>query len=323
MNPHFQHASLLLMQIFYFRRVAVAMHFQPNFAVHDRSHVLDVVYSTDAPGFVGLLNSMRSLASNTKSPQQCIIHVVVPKDDMEKAKELVECFHKTLPNLSVLPTVMLHEIKPLHINMSMASSYITEAHWFHAPAFARLYIPEYMPLASRALWLDTDTIVQTDVVSLLDFPMKHTLAAALEHPTIAGDLAGSLLEWEKDYAQSVHKNASNWFNSGVLLIDVQKWLWEGRGPRISRWFPYLKGLQGDELMLNFHFVNNFDILDNMWNLGCLTVPELTTKSQIEEAHILHWSCSSKKPWDEDKLPELGLNDIYWDKYRPKERCGDW
>jgi len=301
----------------------MAMHFQPNFTTVDRANedVLHVVYATNAAGFAGLLNSMRSLALHLETPGHCTIHVIIPQDDMEKTRELVQCFHESLSSVSAVPAVELHALKPLPFNMSVAPTGVAEAHWFHAAAFTRLFIPDYIPHASRALWLDTDTIVQTDVSILRSFSMKYSLAAALENPIIAEFEIGYWPQSEANYSRSIGKNASNLFNSGVLLIDVQKWLAEDRERTLTKWFATLKGFQGDQLMLNFELGNDFDILDSNWNLACMSAwkdPEM-----IKSAYVLHWSGSSKKPWHDDKDPKLAINDKYWEKYTPTERCGDW
>jgi len=322
----------------------VAMHLPPTFATLDHRDVayttdaqgsvsllaqpahLDVVFSTDANGFVGLMNTMRSLAWNLKDPTKCSLHVIVPKEDLEKAEELLQCFRKSLPGLaaqSKIPAVKLHQIKPQLINMSIANAQVASEHWFRPPAFTRIYIPDYLPNASRALWLDTDTIVQTDVTVLSSFPMNHSLAAVLENPGLAQTLESSLPPAYKQYAGKIGKNAANWFNSGVLLIDVQKFMQEGRSARLTKWFSILNGVQGDELMLNFDYQSDFDMLDSRWNFGCLTAPFTVNKTEIPHAFVLHWSCSSKKPWIEDKRDIRGWNDKFWDVWSPKGKCGDW
>jgi len=284
---------------------------------------LDIVYSTDADGFVGLLTSMRSLAVNLKDSTKCTINVIVPKENLEKAQELMTCFHKSLPGLaaqSSIPAVKLHEMKPQPLNMSLAPEQVASEHWFRPAAFTKLYIPDYLPNASRALWLDIDTLVQGDVSILTNFPMKHSLAAALENPGLAKLLEAGLPPGYKKYADKINKNASNWFNPGVLLIDVQKYKWELRAQRISKWFSILYGVQGDELMLNFDYQDDYDVLDSRWNYGCLTAPYMVNSSEIPKAFILHWSCSSKKPWHEDKKAIRGYNDIWWDHYKSHEKC---
>jgi lipopolysaccharide biosynthesis glycosyltransferase len=285
---------------------------------------LDVVYSSDADGFVGLLTSMRSLAVNLKDSTKCTINVIVPKEDLEKAQELMTCFHTSLPGLaaqSKIPAVKLHELKPQPlINMSVAPEQVTKEHWFRPTAFAKLYIPEYLPNASRALWLDIDTLVQGDVSTLTSFPMKYSLAASLENAGLTKLLKAGLPIGYRTYADKINKNASNWFNPGVLLIDVQKYKMELRSQRVSNWFSILYGVQGDQLMLNFDYKDEFDVLDSRWNCDCLTAPFMVDAKQIPKAFILHWSCSGKKPWHEDKKAIRGVNDIWWDHYESHDKC---
>jgi len=291
--------------------------------LEEKPEHLDIVYSSDADGFVGLLTSMRSLAMNLKDSTKCTINVIVPKEDLEKAQELMTCFQKSLLGLaaqSKIPAVKLHEMKPQPLNMSLAPENIASKHWFRPAAFTKLYLPDYLPNSSRALWLDIDTLVQSDISILINFPMKRSLAAALENPGLAKLLKAGLPPGYKKYADKISKNASNWFNPGVLLIDVQKYKLELRARRVSKWFPILYGLQGDELMLNFDYQDDFDLLDSRWNYGCLNAPYLVNSSEIPKAFILHWSCSSKKPWHEDKKAIRGYNDMWWDQYESHEKC---
>jgi len=289
--------------------------------VADRVHV---VYSSNSGSFVGLLASMISLARNTLQPSMCIIHIIVQHTAMPEAEELV-CFTNELQDQRQTPDVQLHEMQPLPICWDCERKYHS-THFWVPEAFVRLYLPNYLPNVSRAVWLDTDTIVQGDIGRLFWRPMKHAVAAALESnytrqalydatpPEIAANIS-----WVE---------ASRMFNSGVMVLDLDRWRRDNLTNLCTIFFRMVHGVHADQMTLNAVFQLprfGFDVLDPTFNVGCMTLPYSeetadTWHSGIipKSGFILHWSCSWEKPWVQNRTNRSKAQDYLWLKYQPQK-----
>jgi len=186
-----------------------------------------------------------------------------------------------------------------------------------------MYLPTYLPNVSKAIWLDTDTIVQGDIGKLFWMPMNHSVAAALE-PT---DWARQKLydSIPKFIAENISwVTASRMFNSGVLVLDLDRWRKENLMSLCTDMFVVVHGLHADQLTLNAVFQKvGFDVLDPSFNVGCMTLPYIKEKNRMwhsevipKYGHILHWSCSGPKPWTRNRSEFWKAQDHLWLKYRP-------
>jgi len=295
----------------------IARSFDEGNKTADRVHV---VYSSNSANFVGLLASMISLARNAIHPSLCTIHIIVRPTEMPGAEEVVNCFKNELQDQRQTPDVQLHELQPLPICWECLPS---TAHFWVPEAFVRMYLPTYLPNVSKAIWLDTDTIVQGDIGKLFWMPMNHSVAAALE-PT---DWARQKLydSIPKFIAENISwVTASRMFNSGVLVLDLDRWRKENLMSLCTAMFVVVHGLHADQLTLNAVFQKvGFDVLDPSFNVGCMTLPYIKEKNRMwhsevipKYGHILHWSCSGPKPWTRNRSEFWKAQDHLWLKYRP-------
>ena len=148
-----------------------------------------------------------------------------------------------------------------------------KGHWYITTAmFYRLLIPDLLPDLSKAIYLDTDLIVNTDLGKLWNTDLgENYLAAAQElysveiekelpHtdplPPVAGDQ-------DADTCNPTFKA----FNSGVLVINLEKWRQQNLGLKIIRYLveqrPYGRTTDGDGL--NILLRNQWLPLDPRWN----------------------------------------------------------
>lgn len=294
-----------------------------------------VAYASDARGFAGLLPSMLSLGRQLAEPGGCSLHVVVPGADIDKAKDMVECFRRELSDLPAIPKVELHAL------VERTSVNISEG-WrsrHHRPElinplnFARFYLHEYLPDAPRVLWLDLDTIVLSDIAPLFQSEMQHVVAAVPRN-----GLRGTV-----DYIYSKHpairrgSPGARAFNPGVLLIDLKRWRSESMVQRVESWVQVLfddwenaaneselwqKEPEPTQSPLNLACDGAFDHIDWRWNVLNLGVQGYFLRRGVpsrcvEEARILHWN-GPEKPW----RPGGGhhQHSELYARYRPKQPC---
>lgn len=264
---------------------------QPDPSIH-------VVYAGDSAFFVGLLHSMLSLARHLEQPRACTIHLVVARAERPQAVGLVECFRRELGHMPELPSVLLHDLRPLPFDVrSLVAANLQMNHRMaNNYTFVRLYLHEYLPTVSRVLWLDSDTIVRADVAPLFRLAMRHPIAAARSTVPM-----WSMFAWRfhVPHARRYFKADSPAFNAGVLLLDLERW----RSGNISRslegWLQVTKGTLSDQAVLILEFQGRFDVLDWRWNVFQVNV--FMSSYCTTEARVVHYT-GGEKPWNSNVRP---------------------
>lgn len=156
-------------------------------------------------------------------------------------------------------------------------------------AYGRLIISDYIE-ADRVLYLDSDLIVELDVLQLEDFEFgEHILAA------VGGGEFGFALGNQFYVTQIGLSPKLEYFNSGVLLLNLIEW----RAKDIKeRCFEIARQHQlnlpsHDQSILNIYCKGNFAHLPLSFN--CQWIAGYP-KPNISDKMILHF-VGSPKPWD--------------------------
>ena len=158
-----------------------------------------------------------------------------------------------------------------------------------AIVYARLLIDSLLPPEiDRVLYLDCDVMMRDAVEKLYDIDMEGYPLAAVR------DTLGSFIAGGRDLAKKrdLFDLADPYFNSGVLLIDMERW-------RAIRMLERMEALIADGTMARLHydqdllnlvFSKNWLALDWRWNL----ISARRAHESYDPA-ILHYT-SKLKPW---------------------------
>lgn len=90
------------------------------------------------------------------------------------------------------------------------------AHKWSPTVYARLYAPQLLPDAKRILYLDCDTLVLEPLRDLWNMDLEGRSCAAVSEPFSALHKRNIGMKAEEAY-----------YNSGVMIIDLEKWREEG------------------------------------------------------------------------------------------------
>jgi lipopolysaccharide biosynthesis glycosyltransferase len=174
----------------------------------------------------------------------------------------------------------------------LPEGYFPRSVWF------RILLPELLPHAERVLYLDSDLIVTDDLQPLWDIDLDGCLLAAVTNP---------LYPFMPPYpAISLGiPNASDYFNSGVLLMDLGQMRAEDTTSRLRQYATRHPGNHfPDQDALNVVCRHRRLSLHPRWNVQS-SLYELRTSelpfptSEIEEARahpaIIHF-IGPFKPW---------------------------
>ncbi|MBS7541761.1 glycosyltransferase family 8 protein [Ancylobacter oerskovii] len=160
-------------------------------------------------------------------------------------------------------------------------------HHLSRTAYARILMPLLLPQAQgRLLYVDCDTLINAPLAPLASLDMQRFAVAAVD------DIA------RLDPARHAQRNQTiglpgemRYFNSGVLLIDLDQWRREGLSERVMAFaadHPDLPMMDQDAL--NGTLRGNWLVLDERWNLHRRLVKGRYEGDPVEwdDAAIIHF-----------------------------------
>lgn len=124
--------------------------------------------------------------------------------------------------------------------------------------YYRLKIPTLFPDVKRALFLDTDIIVNSSLSKLYNTNMQGKTVAFAANANLEGELQNARLGLSEKHV---------YFNAGIMLIDCVKWREQGVLEKIQK-VTKLKVdalIWADQDILNLVFENNYKRLNQKWN----------------------------------------------------------
>jgi lipopolysaccharide biosynthesis glycosyltransferase len=144
----------------------------------------------------------------------------------------------------------------------------------------RYFMADLLPGYSKAVYLDIDLIVTRDISPLLNFKLNNPI--------------GVFVEMQMDFPDNVQYKDSAYFNSGVMVVDLDYW----RENEISKKLIELSKRvtmwtgAGDQDVLNILFRNNFTSMPVNFNY----LINMYKNLDIRDPLIVHWA-GKTKPWD--------------------------
>lgn len=176
---------------------------------------------------------------------------------------------------------------------------------FNRMIYARLAAPQLLD-DERVIYLDTDTLVKSDLSEFFDWDLQGSPMAAI--PDIAAQRISATHDKERRYFESKlnGRPLDTYFNSGVLLMDLDQFRRRGLGEKaIKIIFDNPKLRFPDQDALNLALDGDVVLLPQRWNT--MTCEKLTAvhpgmpsslrervKSAFDDPAILHYA--THKPW---------------------------
>lgn len=174
-------------------------------------------------------------------------------------------------------------------------------HYYNKTTYFRFFIAEMFPEYDKAIYIDSDTIVQGNIARLYDTNIGSCyLGAAHEQAMAQVDVFGTYCE------RVVGVSRKDYFNAGVMLINCEQF----RLHRVLDRFIHYLGVYNfavtqDEDYLNLICKNRVHHLDQRWNTEL--TDGLTYSYDIRKGYILHYIMVNK-PWHYENCR---LADIFW------------
>lgn len=262
---------------------------------------IPVVFSTDdnyAP-YLGV--AIKSLLTNFSSDKYIYLAIFVEDLSEYYVKEF-EAFES--PNVIV---------DIININDFINNNILYETRHFSKAMYYRILIPQALSLHKKVIYLDCDIHIDHDISELYDINLEDNVVAAVHN--YCNVLA-------KRYVENTLKlNADDYFNSGILVINCEKF----KSERIaSQCFELLKENRKlnypDQDILNLVCNGKVLYLDYRWNFQwhhiwgdevgiplCDEYREVYSEA-AEDPYIVHYT-TGNKPW---LYPDRKFAERFWE-----------
>ena len=161
---------------------------------------------------------LRSIKDNASSQKMYDIVVFESSFTKEMKEILASCFNSD--NFSV------RFVNPEEI-LGSVDLYITLPH-FKRECYYRIVSPQILKNYNRILFTDIDLVATGDVAKIFDIPMNGNIIAACIEPIYKSFYDENKIvlgQNVREYTDNVLKiKPENYYNTGVLLIDVEKYI---------------------------------------------------------------------------------------------------
>lgn len=143
--------------------------------------------------------------------------------------------------------------------------------WPHV-VYGRLFVPQILSSYSRLLYVDADVAVVGDLLPLLSGPMDGAAIGAVHDADVWGSgspIAGC--ETKDEWLRGIGVQDTRYFNSGVLLIEVERYLQVDVSAPLAGYFQTYGDMvtMWDQDFLNYLFQSRWKELSPVWNFQAI------------------------------------------------------
>ncbi|XP_054803343.1 probable galacturonosyltransferase-like 4 [Prosopis cineraria] len=170
--------------------------------------------------------------------------------------------------------------------------------------YARIYLSDIIPgCVKRVIYLDSDLVVVDDIAKLWNVSLEGKVVAAPEYCGANFTRYFTDVFWvERELARTFEGRRPCYFNTGVMVVDVEKWR-EGRyTQKMEEWMRVQKQKRiyhlGSLPPFLLALAGNITGIDHRWNqhgLGGDNVEGKCRSLHPGPISLLHWS-GKGKPW---------------------------
>jgi len=286
------------------------------------THVPTIVFSGDQNYTVGMAAALRSVLTHLRDTPRANVYILHPAFD-SSIKDRLRAVVRATPVDVALSFVRVDEEEhlatfDLHIKNGWTHTI------FYRPLIEKL-IPE---CHERVLYLDCDIIVEEDLSPLLRTELNGQIVGAVPERVVSCPYSG-LSRWKE---LGLPADAP-YFNSGVMLIDMERWREEQVGRRVLEYlheYGPLLNIKGNQGGFNAVLAGRWKPLPQKWNVQTWYLDDelyrrfghagVPTREELDEIRaapaIIHYT-HALKPW------HVGCDHPHRDRFFRHLRRSGW
>lgn len=243
---------------------------------------------------------LTSLSINNKDHIDLfLLHSELDENDFEKIRDSLSTYDI--------------EIIPLKIDNSMLPPEAPTTEQWSLEIYYRLFLTEILPdSVDRILYLDCDIIINKDLSEFYntDFDDNHLTACK-----DANGNRNKFSETETLMFSDIYSDSTDYFNSGVLLMNIAKMRKDGI--KFSTYFEVMKKYafdlaMPDQDLLNFAHAGKIKYIDfKKYNLFAITAERvgISYDYALENTKIFHFA--EGKPWNISDHIHSRYENLWW------------
>lgn len=256
--------------------------------MQNETNTIPVFFSCDDNYLPFLAVAVRSLVTNARTNAHYRIIVLNNGLNEEMSKKIAGM---ATDNISISFVSVADKLAPLLSRLNLRDYYT-------ASIYFRIFIPEMFPDLDKAIYLDSDIVLNSDIAKLFVLPLEDKLLGAVPDAVVAGR------QEFRDYADdAVGVPYRKYFNSGVLLMNLK----EMRKSNIEGRFAWLLNKYGfnticpDQDYLNVLCRDRVHYLNEGWNKMAIN------RNYSGVPNLVHYNMFGK-PWHYDNVP---YEEYFW------------
>lgn len=264
--------------------------------------VIPIFYAVDNNYIDVLAVSIKSLVKN--SSKENIYNIIILNNGLnEQSKKYLKTFETE--NIQVCFEDINDKISKIKDELELRLR-----DYYSNSIFYRLFIPGIFKEFEKAIYLDCDTIVRTDIAKLFKTNIQN-----YELAVIQDEVARSNSQLRRYVKIAVGIDSKKYFNSGVLLMNLRNL----RKNHIEEKFIYLlktynlDTIAPDQDYLNILCKGKVKYLNESWD----AMPDYTKIENVNDINLIHFNMF-RKPWH---YKNVKFEDEFW-KYAKQTKYYD-
>ena len=261
-----------------------------------KEQLIPIFYACDDAFVKFTIVSMHSLIKNASKDYHYILHIL-HTEISDEMKDMVN--RLASDNFEIRFIDVTNYLQSISEKLPLRDYYSKTTYY-------RLFIAEMFPQYSKALYLDSDTVILGDVSELYQTDIGDAyLGACHEQAMVQSREFGTYVE------KVVGVSRYNFFNAGMMLINCDRFRIHFVLDKFVDYLHYYNFVvTQDEDYLNLICKDHVYWLDQRWNtetFGNVPYP-------VEQAEMIHYIMTNK-PWHYE---DCRFGDIFWEYARETE-----
>ncbi|OMO53783.1 Glycosyl transferase, family 8 [Corchorus capsularis] len=255
---------------------------------------IHIAMTLDANYLRGTMAAVLSMLQHSTCPENLSFHFLCAHSDTE----LVSSIRSTFPYLNF--TIYLFDSSRVRGKISKS---IRQA--LDQPLnYARIYLADILPAdVKRVIYLDSDLVVVDDIEKLWGVDMEDKVLAAPEYCHANFTYYFNEAFWSDSVLNKTFQGRNPcYFNTGVMVVDVEKWRNGGYTKKVEEWMAFQKQKRiyhlGSLPPFLLVLAGNIKAVNHRWNQHGLGGDNFEGKCRSLHPgpiSLLHWS-GKGKPW---------------------------
>lgn len=251
--------------------------------------IVPIFFSCDDNYVPFLTVTIKSIIENANPNNQYELYILNTGFHQEK-KDLVKQLEQE--NIKISFVDLTNKIKDISKQLDEVRDYYTQT------IFYRIFIGSLFPNLHKAIYLDCDIVVLSDIASFYDIELGDNILGV-----VIDDVVANNDDFKIYTKETIGVEASKYFNSGVLLMNLDEY----RKNRIEETFVetlkqyHFESIAPDQDYLNFLCFGKVKYIDKSWN-------RMPIEDGYEgELNLIHYNMFMK-PWHYD----IKYEEYFWE-----------